>query len=87
MRAQSNKKALCYWIFAAKKVCVFTITASGIEGNVDIRVLNAQGQLISSTQLVDGFAISLDLTSYPKGVYFVKASAAEESFTQKVIVK
>lgn len=66
----------------------FNVSLNGFEGRVELQVLNAQGQIVRDQQMNNGInsELTVNLTGYPRGVYFVKVIAGQNTFTQKVLV-
>ncbi len=56
-----------------------------INGTWNVEVTNAQGQLIR-TERISGSS-TLDLSSQPEGIYFVKLTNQTSTLTQKVIIR
>ncbi|MFP4469123.1 MAG: lamin tail domain-containing protein [Bacteroidales bacterium] len=56
-----------------------------INGTFDVEVTNAQGQLIRSER-INGSS-TLDLSSQPEGVYFIKLTNETTSLIEKVIIR
>jgi hypothetical protein len=57
-------------------------------GNEDVKyeVTNSTGQMIASGKLIDGKAL-VDLSMYPNGIYFVRASSFEKASVRKLILQ
>jgi hypothetical protein len=62
---------------------IFTIEYSDLNKNVNVEVYNILG-----TKLLEQKGTStIDLSSYPKGVYFVKLTDSEKEITQRIILQ
>jgi hypothetical protein len=69
---------------------LFTLAASGIEGNILLEVVNAQGQLVYTDHISnhdDLMLRALDISSVPRGVYFVRMTSEEKVQVRKVIIE
>ncbi|OQX79913.1 MAG: hypothetical protein B6D64_04085 [Bacteroidetes bacterium 4484_276] len=64
---------------------IFNINIQGIENTMKMEVLNSRGQLIYSTEL--NSSRQLDLSSQPRGVYFVRLYNASSVHLKKIVVK
>lgn len=64
---------------------IFNITLKGIDAQLRVVIVNSQGQEIYSSSLNNSSQI--DLTSQPRGVYFVKIIGNDVLKTEKLIVK
>lgn len=60
------------------------ISINGINGDANVSVTNAQGQLIYNATLINN---RLDMSNQPKGIYFIRISNNDETMIQKVILK
>jgi len=60
------------------------ISINGINGDANVSVTNAQGQLIYNSTLINN---RLDMSNQPKGVYFIRIYNDDEMMIQKVILK
>ena len=58
---------------------------NGVQGNVDMVVTNAQGQLLFNG-LIHG-QMELDMTHNPKGIYFIRLTGDNSTRVEKVVVK
>lgn len=68
---------------------LFKIIAGGFTGRTEIQVLNTQGQLIydeTFTNDRNDIQISLDLSAFPKGFYFVKTLGEHANLIAKIII-
>jgi hypothetical protein len=64
---------------------IFNIDLQGIDNTLKMEVLNSRGQLIYSSKL-NGSG-KLDLTSQPRGVYFIRLVNSTSVHIEKVVVK
>jgi hypothetical protein len=58
---------------------------SGLEGDFEVIITNAQGQQIMSLEL--NGQTTLDLTTQPKGVYFIRFTNENISKITKIVIK
>jgi hypothetical protein len=67
---------------------LFAITTPGLSGDVEVQLTNILGQEVSSRTLtVSGNEVNVDASSLSAGVYIVKLSQNDNTFTSKVIVE
>ena len=70
---------------------IVNVEFEGMNGeNVDVQVMNVQGQVImldQFNQAVNGKAYQLDLTNEAKGVYFIKLNSDNKSSIHKVTLR
>lgn len=69
---------------------IFNVLIKGFDEIIDLEVFNAQGQLILSKSMntnINVVEFPIDLSTSPKGIYFVKANSRSNSWLQKVIIK
>jgi hypothetical protein len=69
---------------------LFTLAASGIKGDILIEVVNAHGQMVYTDHISnhdDLMLRSLDISSMPRGVYFVRMTSQEKVQVRKVIIE
>lgn len=66
------------------KINIFIVE---ITENIDVFVLNAQGQIVASEKLNAENTKSIDLSNLSKGVYFVKLISENEEHTRKLIIQ
>ncbi|GAB5552408.1 MAG: hypothetical protein Sapg2KO_19990 [Saprospiraceae bacterium] len=52
-----------------------------------IQVLNLQGEALLSQNLPEAYVVSLDLSSYPSGIYLIRIQARRSSVTKKIIIQ
>lgn len=64
---------------------IFNISVNGMDNNIDYVIMNAQGQQVVEGKLLNSQEI--DLTSQPKGVYFIKFTGNNVLRIEKVVVK
>ncbi|OEK07798.1 hypothetical protein A8C32_15030 [Flavivirga aquatica] len=62
---------------------IFNINVTGIEGNKKIQVYNNHGKFIDN-KTINSDQSELDLSKYPKGLYFVKISNGTQQKIQKI---
>jgi|GEM_PF-182668 len=67
----------------------FNVSIDGVDGTVEMQVLNAQGQIVMDQQMHTSInsELRIALNGNPHGVYFVKVIAGQKILTQKVLVK
>lgn len=63
-----------------------TVTISGIEGQATVTVVDMNGR-VSGEWRVENGEITLDLTGYAQGAYFVRIVGEQQSAVRKLIVK
>ncbi|MEI6899017.1 MAG: T9SS type A sorting domain-containing protein [Bacteroidota bacterium] len=68
-----------------------TIEGTGAEKSISITITNAQGVIMKSLVLKgDGFGNTvetLDLSSFPKGIYFVRLGCDSQLWTEKLVIQ
>lgn len=63
---------------------------SGIKNNCTLSVKNALGQVVylnSIKEMQGAFTREIDLSSHPKGIYFVEITSGNEKATEKVVLQ
>jgi hypothetical protein len=68
----------------------FNVMVKGFDEIIKLEVFNAQGQLIRQNSInseIQGVECKIDLSTSPKGIYFVKANSRSNNWSQKVIIK
>ena len=60
---------------------IFTLNTNAYE----VQVFDAKGKIITPVKSVVGESMTLDITSYPDGLYFVQLVGKGKQFTFKVI--
>ena len=68
----------------------FTVSGTGQEDHLTITLTNPQGEVIFTlrTSPTDGkYSNSMDVSRFPKGIYFLKAATDKMQSTRKVIVQ
>ena len=66
---------------------LFNINIEGLNSDAKIFVCDAQGRIVNSKSFKTNYnIISFDLSSYPKGVYFIKVITSKSILSQKLIV-
>ena len=65
----------------------FTISLTGINEAVELRVINLQGQVVYKEANCTNGTKQLDISNYPKGVYFLKLMGEELIAVEKVVVE
>jgi hypothetical protein len=74
-------------VFPNVSKAVFTIRINAVEDNNSFRIYNTSGILIHSfTQLKPGVT-EVNLSEYPKGVYFIKAEIEDNSYLKKIVLQ
>ena len=66
---------------------IFNISLEGIEGNIQIKVLDLRGKEISNLELSEAVSTKLDLTELVAGVYFISFSCKDFSDVKKIVIK
>jgi hypothetical protein len=61
-----------------------TFTIEGIEGNINVRIYNAFGWEIYHNEL--NLPAKVDLSSQPKGMYFIKVETYKQIFFRKIVI-
>lgn len=61
------------------------LNISGINGNLDVTLTNVQGQQVLNTT-ISGDA-TIDLSTQPRGVYFIRLTSDSSSRIEKVVLK
>lgn len=64
----------------------FLIIENGIEGKIDIQILNTMGILVHEEILIDKES-KIDISNYPAGIYILSLGANGQIQTQKIIKK
>jgi len=62
------------------------VTITNVPGMADVRVFNTTGQLINFEQTATG-TLSLNLTQYPAGMYFVEVTTQQGTITKSVVIE
>ena len=69
---------------------IFTIDINGINSNMDMQIYNIQGKIIRNEKLNNDnstYTREIDLSTYPKGIYFVKLINTNFTKVAKVILQ
>ena len=69
---------------------IFNISVKNMTGNINMKVMNLQGQSILSETISDtknGFVKQLDLSAQAKGIYFVEFRTDKFTEVRKVLIK
>ncbi len=64
------------------------ININGINGNVDLRIINIQGKVVFTEELISdnqSYTQGVDLSAYPKGIYFIKLTNKNFTKVEKVV--
>jgi len=61
-----------------------TFTIEGIEGNINVRIYNAFGGEIYHNEL--NLPAKVDLSSQPKGMYFIRVETDNSAFFKKLVI-
>ncbi len=65
----------------------FNLSMNGIKENVNVSILNIQGQVIYSEEInASTYNYRIDLSAYPKGIYFIKLTNDNINEVRKIIV-
>lgn len=62
-----------------------TIDLPLLEKNFDVRLLNMNGQVVT-TYVTNGGRRNLDVSALPTGLYFLKATSGKENYTERIQV-
>ena len=57
---------------------------------MDVHIMNVQGQVVYTEELSkenSGILNKVDLSAYPKGVYFIKVTTNDVTKTEKIILQ
>jgi hypothetical protein len=65
---------------------IFTISSANNTGKLDVTVLNMLGQTVKAESSKDSRSLQLDLSTYSKGVYYVKVQMNDGTKLVKVIL-
>jgi hypothetical protein len=63
------------------------LVSMNATGNVDIEVINIVGRKVFSKDYNATDEITIDLRSYPKGIYYMTVKTGENKYVQKLIVQ
>ncbi len=66
---------------------IFNISLEGIEGNIQIKVLDIRGKEYYYLELNDVISTHLDLTELSAGVYFISFSGKDFSEVKKIVIR
>jgi large repetitive protein len=65
-----------------------SIQHPGISGDLQIEILNLQGEVLQSIQTTNaGGAIQLDLSGFAQGIYYIRVSGGGQSGVQKIVIQ
>jgi hypothetical protein len=65
----------------------FNINFTNTDNNCTLNIYNTSGVLIYSVSKIKPGLTKIDLSDYPKGVYFIKADLDNRSCLEKIILK
>jgi len=57
------------------------------KGNVAINISSVLGEIIYTSNNVHSLSSVIDISSHPKGIYFVKVQSGDNVYTEKVVVQ
>ncbi|MGB1204791.1 MAG: T9SS type A sorting domain-containing protein [Chitinophagales bacterium] len=63
------------------------VNLESLTGEISLEVYNVTGQVVSATQTTGNSIATLDFATQASGVYFVKVTTNEGSFTKRVVVE
>jgi hypothetical protein len=66
---------------------ILNINLNGVNENPDLTILTLQGQVVYTEKLVANTTKQLDLTVYPKGVYFIKLSSDKVLKIERIVIQ
>jgi len=64
-----------------------TLTNSGIDGEYQVKIMNAMGQLVQNTNFSGKYVNhTLDLSSFPNGIYMMEVKTDKQMMNKKIII-
>jgi parallel beta-helix repeat protein len=66
---------------------IFNISLVGIEGDIQIKVLDLRGKEYSNFESIVSASTQLDLSDLPAGVYFISFSGKDFSQVKKIVIQ
>ncbi len=69
---------------------IFTVSANDIFGTVDMKIINSQGQIITSLSVTNVNGVmekQIDLRNQATGIYFIKLSTSKGVEIKKIVLK
>ena len=58
-----------------------------LNGELQVQVISISGQIIYCCKLAPNGNITLNLTDFPKGIYFIQIKSKDHSVTQRLILQ
>ncbi len=83
-------KSLIYSIFPNPTNGIVTIKIDGLTGNLDLQILNIQGKVIRTEEIINNkqsYTQDIDLSIYPKGIYLVKLINNNFAKVEKIVLQ
>ena len=66
----------------------FHLTIAGdVAQRYELKIINLIGQEIERQEIQPEIEYNFDLSTYPKGIYFVQIEAGNESFIKRLVVR
>jgi hypothetical protein len=81
---------MVYQIYPNPTKGLFTINITGMNSNMDLEIINMQGKVIRSEKLINNkqnLTENIDLSMYPKGIYFVKFINKNFTKVEKIVLQ
>jgi len=66
---------------------IFNISFEGIEGDIQIKVLDLRGKEYSNFEINGATSTQLDLREFAGGVYFISFSGKDFSWVKKIVIQ
>ena len=63
------------------------VNLESLNGEISLEIYNVTGQVVSATQTTGNSIATVDFATHASGVYFVKVTTTEGSFTKRVVVE
>jgi hypothetical protein len=73
-------------IFPNPSSGIFTLAAEGLNGQADLKIVNALGQIVYKAHLSKE-SIQIDLSEYSTGIYFAVIEAEGQKTVRKIILE
>ena len=84
-----NDASIALQVFPNPTTAIFTLsTASVLRGITDVEISNVAGQIIykKSVQIIGNqLLMDIDMSNYPKGIYFIHVNNGEVFMNKKII--
>ncbi|NVN96153.1 MAG: T9SS type A sorting domain-containing protein [Bacteroidetes bacterium] len=82
--------SLNFQIYPNPSKGIITVNINDINSNLDLQITNIQGKVIHKETLTNdktSYTQDIDLTSYPKGIYFVKIINKDFTKVEKIVLQ